>query len=303
MRGDLLLLGFDRPTRALDVDALEERFGQPDFSAAFARVKIDRFSQLIAHELLPLGTLHAAELEGPVHTLRHPILSHLAARAFFPGQRATLPLFAGEEPQNVSRRNSLLRRYGGGGDAYSEEVLEAGARENCRYTRMEACLTFFARWAHDHPQSPRMQVVLAEVRKSLGSRHARLTPKKIDELQVFFGGEVNEPALSFSQTQALTDLFARHFNHAIPFDLDAFDAIWDRCRDLRCGTARREAERKLEDGSWNLSASDQRDAKGYLTRSLDPGPAKRDLSPESELSPGSELSPEPDLSPESDLSS
>jgi len=115
LHGDLLLLGFDRPTRALDVDALEERFGQPDFLAAFARVKIDRFSQLIAHELLPLGTLHAAELEGPVHTLRHPILSHLAARAFFPGQRATLPLFAGEELQNVSRRNSLLRRYGGGG--------------------------------------------------------------------------------------------------------------------------------------------------------------------------------------------
>ena len=88
LRGDLLLLGFDRPTRALDVDALEERFGQPDFSAAFARVEIDSFVQLIAHELLPLGTLHAVEREGPVHTLRHPILSHLAARAFFPGQRS-----------------------------------------------------------------------------------------------------------------------------------------------------------------------------------------------------------------------
>ncbi|MBW2716564.1 MAG: hypothetical protein JRD03_10830, partial [Deltaproteobacteria bacterium] len=150
--------------------------------------------------------------------------------------------------------------------------------------------------------SPRMQVVLAEVRKSLGSRHARLTPKKIDELQAFFGGEVKEPALSFSQTQALTDRFARHFNHAVPFDEDAIDAIWDRCRDLRCGTARREAERMLEDGSWNFAASEQRDAKGYLTRSLDPGRAKRDLSPESELSPESDFPTEPELSPELDLS-
>jgi len=91
LRGDLLLLGFDRPTRALDVDALEERFGQPDFSEAFARVEIKSFTQLIAHELLPLGTLHAVEREGPVHTLRHPILSHLAARAFFPGLRSALP--------------------------------------------------------------------------------------------------------------------------------------------------------------------------------------------------------------------
>jgi len=168
---------------------------------------------------------------------------------------------------------------------------------------MEACVTFFARWAYDHPQSPRLQVVLAEVRKSLGSRQAKLTPNKIDELQVFFGGEFKEPALSFSQAQALTDRFARHFNHAVPFDEDAIDAIWDRCRDLRCGTARREVQRTLEDGSWNFSASEQRDAKGYLTRSLDPGRAKRDRSPETELSPeldlspGTELSPEPELSP------
>jgi spermidine synthase len=49
MRGaDLLVLGMDRSDRALDVHALESRFRQPDFSAAFGRVKIDRFSQLLA---------------------------------------------------------------------------------------------------------------------------------------------------------------------------------------------------------------------------------------------------------------
>jgi hypothetical protein len=286
LRGDLLLLGFDRPTRALDVDALEERFGQPDFSAAFARVEIDRFVQLIAHELLPLGTLHAVKREGPVHTLRHPILSHLAARAFFPGQRGALPLYVSEEHQNVSRRNSLLRRYGGGGDPYPEETLEAGARESCRFLRMEACATFFARWAYDHPESPRRQAVLAEVRRSVGARQASLAPNKIDELQIFFGGKRNASALSLAQTQALTNRFAKHYNHAVPFDGGAIDAIWDRCRDLRCGTARRKAEGMLEDGSWTFSAAKPRGAKvptGNVTHSLELSPATPDLSPEPEF--------------------
>jgi hypothetical protein len=299
LRGDLLLLGFDRSTRALDVDALEERFGQPDFSAAFARVEIDSFVQLIAHELLPLGTLQAVEREGPVHTLRHPILSHLAARAFFPGRRSPLPLYVGEEHRNVSLRNSLLRRYGGGGDPYPEEILEAGARESCRFARVEECVTFFARWAYDHPQSPRRQTVLAEARKSLGARQSNLAPNKIDGLQVFFGGKSKASALSLAQARSLTDRFAKYYHHAIPFDGDAIKAIWDRCHDLRCGTARRKAEGMLEDGSWTFSKAEQRGAKvptGNVTRSLEPSPETPEFSPESEFSP------EPDFSPSADES-
>ena len=46
-------------------------------------------------------------------------------------------------------------------------ILEAAARESCRFDRLQACRTFFARWAYDHPRSPRLQTVLAEVRTSL----------------------------------------------------------------------------------------------------------------------------------------
>jgi hypothetical protein len=67
---DLLLIGFDQPERALDVDALAERFAQPDFTAGFARLGIESFPQLLAHELMPLGTLHAVELEGEIHSAR-----------------------------------------------------------------------------------------------------------------------------------------------------------------------------------------------------------------------------------------
>jgi predicted membrane-bound spermidine synthase len=282
MQTDLLLLGFDRPARALDVDALEERFGQPDFSAAFARVEIDSFPKLIAHELLPLGTLHAVELEGPVHTLRHPILSHLAARAFFPGRTSALPLYLSAEHQNVSRRNSLVRRYGGGGGQYTEEVLEAAARETCRFNRMEHCLTSFARWAYDHPESPRLRAVLAEARRRLESRQAIIGPKKIDDMQVLFEGKFNASTLPLAEAQALTDRFAKHYNHAVPFGEDVIEAIWNRCRDLRCGTARRKAEARLgmlEDGSRAFPALEQGGAGGYLTTSPESSPTTLGRSP------------------------
>jgi hypothetical protein len=75
-------------------------------------------------------------------------------------------------------------------------------------------------------------------------------------------------------------------SHAVSFDGDAINAIWDRCRDLRCGTARREAEGMLEDGSWTFSATELRGAKvptGNVTSSLEPSPATPDLSPEPEF--------------------
>jgi hypothetical protein len=286
MHNDLLLLGFDRPARALDVDALERRFGRPDFAAAFARVGIDRFPQLIAHELLPLGTIHAVENEGPVHTLRHPILSHLAARAFFPGEPSALPQYLSGEHQEVSRRNSLLQRYGGGGNRYSEEILEAAAREMCRYSRMEGCLTFFARWAYDYPESPRLEAVLAEVRASLGNRRASLSPDKISEMQILFSGQFKASRLPLERTRALTNRFTTHYNHAVPFDEGVLDDIWNRCRDLRCDSARRKFEGRLgmlEDGAWDFPETERAGATRYETPPLETSPTTAGLSPGSEF--------------------
>jgi spermidine synthase len=284
LRGDLVLLGFDRPTRALDIDALEERFGQPDFSEAFARVGIDRFSQLLAHELLPLGTLHAVEREGPVHTLRHPILSHLAARAFFRGERSTLPLYVDEEHQNVSLRNSLLRRYGGVSDAYPEELLEAGVRENCRFLRMKECMTFFARWAYDHPESPRRQAVLAEMRKTARARQLDLAANEIGDVQRLFDGKFGASALAYARVRELVRLYAAHYNHAVPFDEDVLDDIWSRCQDLRCATTRRRVERMLEEGSWDLAPIAEKGAVPRVrSSSRDASPTTPDLSPEPEI--------------------
>jgi hypothetical protein len=157
---------------------------------------------------------------------------------------------------------------------------------------MEECLTFFARWAYDHPQSPRRQTVLAEVRRSLGARQANLAPNKIDDLEVFFGGKFKASALSLAQARSLMNRFAKHYHHAVPFDEDVVEAIWSRCRDLRCGTARRKAEGMLEDGSWTFSKAEQRGARvptGYVTRSPELSPATSDLPPEPDLSPEPEF--------------
>ena len=85
---DVLLLGFKDPSPALDIDRLRQRFERADFRAGFERAKVGSWIQLLAHEVLPLGAVAATDLPGPLHTLRHPILSDSAARAFFAGGQA-----------------------------------------------------------------------------------------------------------------------------------------------------------------------------------------------------------------------
>ena len=106
---DILLLGLDAPERALDLEALESRFDRPDFAAGMKRAGIDSFPALLSRELLPLGTLNAADLDGPLHTLRHPRLSDLAARAFVVGKDANLPKFPTPESATIGARHHRLR--------------------------------------------------------------------------------------------------------------------------------------------------------------------------------------------------
>jgi spermidine synthase len=286
MGPDLLLLGFDRSTRALDVDALEERFGQPDFAAGFARAGIDSFPQLLAHELLPLGTLHAVELEGPLHTLRHPLLSHRAARAFFRGGRnSSLPLFLSEQHRVVSRRNSLLRRYAGGDGSYPEEVLEMAARETCRFRRFDDCVTFFARWGSDHPDSARLRTALAEVRTSLKSRQASLAANKIGAVRLLFDEELAAPSFTAAKAAEVTNRFMAHYNHAVPFDEGVLETIWNRCRGTRCAAARREVEEQLgmrEGGFWPTSERKWEGTSRYQASPPGSSPTTPDLFPEPE---------------------
>jgi hypothetical protein len=255
---DLLLLGFDRPERALDLGALEARFRQPDFAAGFARVEIDSFPQLLAHELIPLGTLHAEALEGPVQTLRRPILSDWAARAFFQGERAWVSPYLSGRHREVSIRNSLLRRYAGGGTSLPEEILETAARETCRMNRGADCATFFARWAFDHPDSAHRGATLSELRRDLRPENPHIAPRLLGGLLTFYTGRVDPESdeLTSARAQRLTLRFLNYYHHAVPFDPRALEEAWDRCQGDGCDAARAQSEKSL----WGLDLSRARRA-------------------------------------------
>jgi hypothetical protein len=252
---DLLLLGMNRSDRALDVRALESRFRRPDFAAAFGRVEIDRFPQLLTHELIPLGTLHAEELEGPIHTLRRPILSDLAARAFFfGGPAARVDPYMSENHQKVSVGNSLLRRYAGGAEVLPEELFDIAAREMCRFKRVRDCASLVARWALDHPKSDLRRAAFPTLRKAAPPNSPSLGEGRLANLRAlhdgwFIPGEDAAPPLVEARRQ--TTLFLNHYNHVVPFDRRALEAVWSRCGSEDCEVERARAEELL----WGLDGS------------------------------------------------
>jgi predicted membrane-bound spermidine synthase len=267
---DLLLLGFDRPDRALDVEELETRFRRADFAAGFERAGIDSFPQLLAHEILPLGALHAAELEGEIHTLRHPILSYRAARAFFRGSQAWLPPFLSPAHERIASRNSLLRRLANDGDPLPEELLEAAARENWRFaSNLRYSATYFARWGFDYPGSPRLEAALADLRKAPGRGKAMIAPAQLNRLWALYSGKI--PAVqeeaSLAQARSVTNRFLAHYQHAVPFDRSVLDAVWSRCRGEACEEVRRQAMQSM--GAPDGDAWD-RDAGAAVGRHLEP---------------------------------
>jgi len=254
MGPDLLLLGFDSPETALDLDRIRQRFARADFAAGFRRAGITNLDALLAHEILPLGALQAARLEGPIHTLRHPILSHHAARAFFRGQDAELPRLPTSAAAEVGQRNSLLRRQlGTSADAPGEGILEAAAKETCRLNRPVECAAVFARWLRDYPESPRLAEVLAQSRAASPQMAGRLNEELLANLAALtrpgqaLRGLDGDPAIAASQTASL---FSTYYNHAFPFDRSVLSEQWRRCEIQRlpldpCLEGRALTERQL----------------------------------------------------------
>ena len=243
MQSDLVIMGIRDPERALDVDAIRARFGQPDFQAGFGRVEMSNLAAVFAHELVPLGVLNGLEMQGPIQTLRHPRLSHRAAKAFFRGSDGAIPELVRPGEVRVGRENSLLRRLTQGRNP-PPIVLGVAATENCRFERSSTCATFMAKWKHDRPDSPRAESVLAKLRKK-PKNAPQLREESIDNLIFFFGGERGSSrendTLAFALRQ--TNRYLKHFSLAVPFDRRVLEEIWRRCDTPPCEEARRDLER------------------------------------------------------------
>jgi hypothetical protein len=233
---DLVLLGFADEEARADLSQLEARAQRPDFRAQLAALGLSSLPRLIAHEVLPLGVLREVPLPGRVHTLYHPLLSDLAARAFFRDGSARLPESIARRAAEAGARRSLVAqlRARHGGDLMEAERVDL-VRETCRVDAT-LCATLFAQWQHEAPGAAALGRELAAARRD--RRLARvLDPAVLDHLAALYGGDaLAGRETSYALATDLRRVFARYYHHAAPFAAESLHEAWRRCAssDRRC---------------------------------------------------------------------
>jgi spermidine synthase len=247
---DMILLGFEEGSRPLDLELAQRRAAQPDIAAGLRRAGIDGFPALLAHEVLPLDVLRAAHLEGDLHTLLHPVLSHRAARAFFAGRMGALPLALTPPAESVGRENSLLVRYRRSqGGRLSEAEHRSLVGEACK-VRPTACATLVASWELDVPESEAREQLLRRLRATELFRGV-LTRESLSTLKLLLGGPVPESRgrLSLAEIRRRSQLYLNHYHHGAPFDRSVLADSWRHCNDesfgTQCGASRIAIEREI----------------------------------------------------------
>jgi hypothetical protein len=224
---DLLLLGIRDPESALDLRRLEARLAQPDVARALAPLGIRSLPALLAHELLPVGVVHATELPGELHTLLHPRLGYSAARGFFAGRQGRFPITAKSDAARAGRRGSLVVRLGAlRGGALPEAEHEALVAETCRWRPVE-CTTLLAAWQHEAPDSP----VLASLLERTATLPSEGDPPDLSlvaPLARLFGDAATEPELPVDALEAARR-FSLFYHHSAPFSREALAEHFSRC--------------------------------------------------------------------------
>jgi spermidine synthase len=249
---DVLLMGFNGEGYP-SLDTLRSRAESPDMKAGLARCGAATLPQLLAHELIPPGLLRKKTISAPVHTLRHPILSQHAARAFFAGRRVDMPRFSGGPDTRDDRPRALLAELLGGGPV-PEEIAAAVTRHICESLRALECVTWLARWRYDHPESAdafRYDPRRIEHMESVEA----LEPKAVARVSSLFSTRaVVDPRHTspLARAGATTGLFSSMYVHAIPFDRRALRGVWNECAASRedaagmCQTLRLRANSQLD---------------------------------------------------------
>jgi spermidine synthase len=231
LSSDLLLLGFNELGGGIDHFRLAQRAERPDFARALARARIDGFPALLAHEILPVGVLHAAGLLGPVHTLLHPRLSDLAGRAFFLGARAGLPFTGTDEAARVGSRNSMLHGYRAHrGGELSELDRGKLVSEACRYQPVP-CAVLLAEWQRAAPGSTALSGIRSWAATKPGMGELA-DPERLREIgELLGGGPSPTGATSPERARRATEDFRSLYTHGAPFDPERLLGIWSRCRE------------------------------------------------------------------------
>ena len=252
---DLLILGFREVGPAVDYLRLISRAKQADFKAALARMRINSIPELLAREIIPVGVLHAVDLQGPLHTLYHPRLSDLAGRGFFRRETAELPFTGFGEAARIGARNSLLHRYTSYiGEQLSDQERAAAISHSCS-SLGGSCAAMVAKWMSEDPLLPDSDEFKASHAWALSYLRFR---KKQDPETV-----LRDLATLFSESSSqfetktpdfaarISDHYTEFYTHVAPFSPDALVNTWSRCR-VRSRTRQECTEyvQKLGEVTW-----------------------------------------------------
>jgi len=232
---DLILLGFDERAPAPDIDKLVRSLARTDFQRQLSALGIEGIPALLAHEVVPLGVVHEADLPPERHTLRHPRLSHSAARGFFTGDLAELPPMLNAASARLGSENSLLRSYAAHFDGRLPGALRATfVREVCRL-HAKRCAAVIAEWYHDEPESVELQATIAWARQQEPLQE-ELEGDRLRLLARFFDAQnfENDPN-TYASARHLTKAFMDYYEYSTPFDINVLSDSWWRCTgDDRC---------------------------------------------------------------------
>ena len=226
---DLLLLGFNDPEHALDLERLQRRTAQADFADGLRRSEVDGLLGLLAHEIMPLGVLHELDFDTPLQTLLHPRLNDLSAQGFFKGAAARLPFSGTESAQAIGKQNSLLRRYMESGNMRSNDrhriILQA-----CKH-RNDLCTALFADWYTEmhRPTTQFQQVLNAARQNTVQTFRGAPNSTKISYLSSLLSRAPLPRSVPYSLAQQSSLLLKDYYHHAVPIDTDKVLDIWDRC--------------------------------------------------------------------------
>jgi spermidine synthase len=261
---DVVLLGFNAPASDRDLARLHERFERADFRAGFERAGIPGFEELLAHEVIPIDRIRPDRLPGPIHTLRHPILSYHAARAFFVGLQARLRQFASEDDEARGAPGSLLAAYlGGTRDPVPEADLARITEQTCGMSRPNECATLFARWHHDYPHSSRWAKEVVEQRARLERESNSMSKELIADLAALYDGAI-PPSLAdeapLQRAVKTTQLFASYIHPAFPFPATSVSRAWAQCNSGGVAPVTCETERMAVEAQLGLEETSVRSA-------------------------------------------
>jgi hypothetical protein len=245
MEGDYLLLGFRGGERGADLDRIVARVGEPDYAAALGRAGVRGAAALLAHEVLPLGVLEPTDLPGPLHTLYHPRLSDVAARAFFRGGLAGLPPLLAPKAIEAGARNSLLRQYAARFAAGMPDSVRQIVLHETWKCRPEAALTLLAQWDLQAPGSPHVAAALDRYWNA-AVQSGDDDPADLARLESLLNGEAPATAVSLATAERASLLFEKHFHYAAPFRREALARLWGAApANPRTLAARRRVEARL----------------------------------------------------------